>query len=127
MRTNEIDQPFAPRLRPNFQSARGGRCSGCKCRQLKRRNVESVMPLAIIEPEGLSPIGNNEWEEIEVVVDRGATENVMSPDALVSVPITSGLAFVRGVQYEVANGEQIPNLGEKVCRPHGRRIDEEFD
>ena len=35
-------------------------------------------------------IGNNEWEEIGVAVDSGATENVMSPDTLVSVPITPG-------------------------------------
>ena len=72
-------------------------------RQLKRRTADesiakSIMPLAIIEPEGLRPIGNNEWEEIEVAVDSGATENVMSPDVLVSVPITSGPAFVRGAK-----------------------------
>ena len=71
------------------------------------------MPLAIIEPEGLNPIGNNEWEEIEVAVDSGATENVMSPGTLTSRPITSVPAFVRGVKYEVANGVQIPNLGER--------------
>ena len=70
------------------------------------------MPLATIEPEGLSPIGNSEWEEIEVAVDSGATENVMSPKTLERVPITSGPAFVRGVKYEVANGVQIRNLGE---------------
>ena len=35
-----------------------------------------------------------------------------SPDTLVSVPITSGPAFARGVKYEVANAVQIPNLRE---------------
>ena len=54
------------------------------------------------------PIGSNEWEEIEVPVDSGATENAMSPDALVSVPITSSPAFVRGAKYEVANGSRFP-------------------
>lgn len=28
--------------------------------------IKSIMPLAIIEPEGLNPFGNDEWEEIDV-------------------------------------------------------------
>ena len=66
----------------------------------------------------MSPIGNSEWEEIEVAVNSGATENVMSPDTLKSVPITSGPAFVRGVEYEVANGVQIPNSSERKVVGH---------
>ena len=92
--------------------------SGCKRKQLKKCNVDSLMPLATIEPGGLNLIGGNEWEEIEVAVDSGATENVMSPDALASVPITSGPAFVSGVKYEIANGVQIPNLGERKFVGH---------
>ena len=42
----------------------------------------------------------------------------MSPDTLVSVPITSGPAFVRGTKYEVANGVQTPNLGERKFVGH---------
>ena len=80
----------------NAASERSKRHGACKCRLLKRC-VESIRPLAGIEPEGLNPIGSNEWEEIVVAVDSGATENVMSPNILVSVPITSGPAFVRGV------------------------------
>ena len=75
------------------------------------------MPIAIIVPEGLNPIGNNEWEEIEVAVDSGVTENVC-PDTLVSSPIASGPAFVRGVKYEVASGVQLPNLGERKLVGH---------
>ena len=66
------------------------------------------MPLAIIEPQGLNPIGNNEREEIEVAVDSGATENMMSPDTLVNMPTTCGPAFVRGAKYEIANGVPTP-------------------
>ena len=81
----------------NIEAVKNKRCSGCKCRQLKRCTADEsivgpIMPLATIEPEGLNPIGNHGWEEIEVAVDSGATENVMSPDTLVSVPITSGPA-----------------------------------
>ena len=63
--------------------------------------IEFIRPLATIEPAGWNPIGSNAREEIEVAVDSGATENVMSPDTLVSVPITSGPALVGGVKYEV--------------------------
>ena len=52
-----------------------------------------------IEPEGLCTIGEGEWGCIEMAVDSGATETVP--------------ASRRGVVYEVANGETIPNLGEK--------------
>lgn len=100
---NELGAPIGTKLKANFQSAKTGRYSGCKCKQLKTCNVGSLMPLATIEPEGLSPIGCNEWEEIEVAVDSGSAENVMSPKTLERVPITSGPAFVRGVKYEVAN------------------------
>jgi hypothetical protein len=73
-----------------------------------------LMPLKTIEPQGLNPIGDSEWVEIDVAVDSGATETVMSAETLGGVvDITEGPAFVRGVQYEVANGVQIPNLGER--------------
>ena len=48
----------------------------------------------------------------------GATENVMSLDALASVPITSGAAFARGVKYEVADGVQNLNVGERKFAGH---------
>ena len=53
------------------------------------------------------------WEELELAVDSGATENVVSEDMLQSVEMKEGLAAKRGVEYEVANGTRIPNLGEK--------------
>ena len=66
----------------------------------------------------MNPIGGNEWEEIEVAVDSGTIEDVMSLEALVGVQITFELAFVRGVKYEVGNGEQIHNLGERKFVGH---------
>ena len=50
---------------------------------------------------------------IELAVDRGATESVIPSDALESVPTVEGAAHKRGVMYQVANGEVIPNQGEK--------------
>ena len=52
--------------------------------------------------------------QIDVQVDSGATETVMAESTLQGViDITEGPAFKRGVTYEVANGAEIPNLGER--------------
>ena len=49
-----------------------------------------------------------------MAVDSGATETVVGEDMLTSVQTVEGEAFKRGVEYEVACGTTIPNLGEKV-------------
>ena len=46
-------------------------------------------------------------------MDSGASETVISEDMLPNIPIKQGGASRRGLQYEVANGVRIPNLGEK--------------
>jgi hypothetical protein len=74
-----------------------------------------VMPLVTKEPGGLKAVSADEWVEIDVQVDSGATETVMSESTLSGViDITEGPACKRGVVYEVANGEEIPNLGERT-------------
>ena len=70
--------------------------------------------LQTIEPEGIMAVtGDGEWELLEFAVDSGATETVVPPDVLHCINLMQGAASKRGVEYEVANGEKIPNLGEK--------------
>ena len=77
-------------------------------------NKEKVRLLQSIEPEGIKAIGSNhEWEMVDLAVDSGATETVVNEQMLESVEIKEGPASRRGVEYEVANGVRIPNLGEK--------------
>jgi len=67
-----------------------------------------------ILPEGLNPVTlKGEWEMIELAVDSGATETVVSEDMLKSVETKESWGSKKGVEYEVANGDTIPNLGEK--------------
>ena len=67
-----------------------------------------------IEPEGLNSVVDKDgYEEIEMAVDSGATETVVSDEMLQSVQVNEGPASRRGVKYEVANGVRIPNEGEK--------------
>ena len=48
-----------------------------------------------------------------MAVDSGASESVVSEDMLTGVESVEGCAQKKGVQYEVADGTLIPNLGEK--------------
>ena len=71
--------------------------------------------LGIRMPSGLNAVEEvaPEWEEIEMAVDSGASESVVSEDMLNGVETVEGKAKKMGVQYEVADGTLIPNLGEK--------------
>ena len=72
------------------------------------------MALSTIEPSGINAIGDEEWVEIDVVVDSGATETVMFEETLAGViGLTDRATCKRGVMHEVASGVQIPNLGER--------------
>ena len=67
-----------------------------------------------MEPCGINAVAEDEWVEIEVAVDSGATETVMPEETLNGIiGITESAACKRGVVYEVADGTQIPNLGER--------------
>ena len=58
------------------------------------------------EPHGIKAVADDQWVEIDVQVDSGATETVMAESTLAGViDITEGFACKRGVTYEVANGE----------------------
>ena len=67
-----------------------------------------------IVPEGLNNVGDQEWEELEMTVDSGATETGINEDMLHNIELKQGQAYKRGVKYEVANGEVSDNLGEKT-------------
>ena len=87
-------------------------CSDSRCKA--QTHLEVLKPIKTIEPESLNQISaDGEWEQLELAVDSGASESVIPSDALSSVPTVEGQASRRGVLYEVANGTQIPNEGEK--------------
>ena len=71
------------------------------------------MLLETVEPEILNALEDPVWEEIELAVDSGATETVIGENILKSIDLLEGMAYKRGVKYEVANGIRIPNLCEK--------------
>ena len=66
-----------------------------------------------IEPEGLCVVSEGQWECIDMAVDSGATETVMGEEMVACARTNPGAASKRGVEYEIADGTRIPNLGEK--------------
>jgi hypothetical protein len=85
----------------------------------KKKNDRKLMILREVENGALRNINKeSEWEEIELAVDSGATETVMGEDMLECVDVKEGRASKAGVEYEVANGDKIPNLGEKKFVGH---------
>ena len=73
-----------------------------------------IMLLETVEPDTLNSLEDPAWEEIELAVDSAATETVIGENILKSIDLVEGMAYKRGVKYEVANGIRIPNLGEKI-------------
>ena len=49
----------------------------CELASPSSEPIQSLMPLMTVEPNGINPIDNEEWVEIDVAVDSGATETVM--------------------------------------------------
>jgi len=60
-----------------------------------------------VNPEG-------QWEEVEIIIDSGATVPVFPPRIGKLYKIQESEGSRNGDEYRVANGDKIPNLGEKV-------------
>ena len=60
------------------------------------------------------PVGMGRWERLECVVDSGATVSVMAPECAGEYEVQPSAASRAGVTYQVANGDEIANLGEKL-------------
>ena len=63
----------------------------------------------------LSSIPPASWRELEVTVDSGACDTVLPTDECKEIRLHESDQSRKGLEYEVANGETIPNLGERRC------------
>ena len=74
----------------------------------------SLKMLKTIEPDHVKAVNADDgWEEIEFALDPGATETVMGQNMLSSVETKEGAASKTEVEYDIATGALILNLGEK--------------
>ena len=74
------------------------------------------MPL-MTEPSGVNAMGDEEWVGIDVAVDSGATETVMSEETLHGVIDITGGPHVHGEQSAKLRTEcEFRASGKEVCR-----------
>ena len=66
---------------------------------------------------GISTVDGEDigWTEIEVTVDSGACDTVMPTKLCPHISVLATEDSKRGMEYEVANGETLPNHGERHC------------
>ena len=60
------------------------------------------------------PEFSGKWERLRTTMDSGATVTVIPPTAGKWYDLQESPASRAGVEYEVANGDKIPNLGQKL-------------
>ena len=56
-----------------------------------------------------------EWIEVELTADTGACDTVMPRSMAQHIPIQPSAQSLSSMMYEVADGNEIPNLGERRC------------
>ena len=74
-------------------------------------------PLSILKPilkGGLNEVRPGGWRKLRFCVDSGAGETVVNEDDLPEVETKESWGSKRGLTYEVANGAEIHNEGEKT-------------
>ena len=75
----------------------------------------SLFPFIEKEKPGLNAVGPSEWVMIEVIADSGACETVMPKHLCGNIKLHESAGSKAGVEYEVASGKAILNLGERRC------------
>ena len=85
----------------------------------------SISPLALCPLEytkesraslcPMSASGQEEWYEVELTADTGACDTVIPKTMCPGIPVVPSFQSINGMEYEVATGETIPNLGERRC------------
>ena len=76
------------------------------------RGLSTIQPknngISVVQPP-------DQWVEIEVTVDSGACVTVMPRKCCEGISILQTALSRAGVEYEVANGAGLKNLGERQC------------
>ena len=64
--------------------------------------------------QSLMPVSCSDWEYVEFILDSGATTTVIPMSVGKAYEVQPSEASKAVVMYEIANGDEIPNLGEKL-------------
>ena len=91
------------------EGALGGRDPGSVVLQVLTRKEPGHLCISNVEDPDPG------WTEIEVTIDSGACDTVMPTRMCQHISIVASEDSKRGMEYELANGETIPNVGERHC------------
>ena len=111
-------KPIDPRKRSATSRRRDKLCGSASCRDCTKEDPPVDRAIDVIQEKIRGPVSaaseTNQWEEHIFTLDSGACDHVCA-DSSLAVPTVLGDRSMKGVAYEVANGDEIPNLGEKRC------------
>lgn len=81
----------------------------------KGRQIGQSSPLLFFKekPKLLAAATETRWEKVTLTVDSGASDTVVPPTVAPGAPLQKSDRV--GIEYEIANGHVIENLGEKHC------------
>ena len=82
---------------------------------IDRPTTSCGLSILMEKQNDLLAIMSQEWTEIEITIDSGACDNVMPTNLTPHISLMQNENSRRGMEYEVANGEGLPNQGEKRC------------
>ena len=84
----------------------------------KKRAVKFEDEVPTVMPREVNSVNACEgtWEKIDITVDSGAVDTVAPPSVASHVPIESTWASQEGYCYRAANGQLLPNLGERKIK-----------
>ena len=85
----------------------------CRSKQCHHGSGPGLRTLIEKRTQSLRPL-QSKWEKITAILDCCASVTVVPPHVGRDYEITRGEAAIAGVRYEIADGNEIPNLGEKL-------------
>ena len=85
----------------------------CRSKQCHHGSGPGLRTLIEKRTQSLRPL-ESKWEKFIAILDSGASVTVVPPHVGRDYEITRGEAAIAGVRYEIADGNEIPNLGEKL-------------
>ena len=79
----------------------------------REHNLPGGSMFFLAEKKGVLNAISPAWEKLTLTVDSGASDTVVPPSVCSSAPLVRGSKF--GIEYEIADGNTVENLGERLC------------
>ena len=86
----------------------------CLCSNVNSKQEDEVpSQLAFLGVEAERPVSSMEMMALEITIDSGAAEHVLSEESVPNVETKPSLGSRTKMNFLAANGDRIPNQGER--------------